>query len=282
MSLTPSGEALAAAARRRKLLVVAWRVGILLVLLALWQWLPIVPGIRKWVPVLDPFFVSSPDRIAVRTWALLTGSGNTESIWPYLLTTLGATVAGTAGGVVVGALAGLALSSNDMVDRVLRPYIMAVNATPRIALIPIIVILFGPTTRTSAASAFLLVIFIVFFNAFEGGRAIPREVTDNARILGASEVEIMRLVRLPYVVAWTFAALPNAIGFGLVGVVTAEILTGVTGMGRLLQIAISTVDATLTFSVVLLLSIAGILLVSGTAQLRARVLHWWDQPDRGE
>lgn len=269
-----------AAAGRGRRLVLGWQLAILAFALVAWQWLPAMPAVRRWVTLLDPFFISSPDRIAVKTWALLTGARNTEPIWPYLINTLGATLVGTVAGVFVGGLAGLVLSSNDLVDRVLRPYILAVNATPRIALIPIIVIVLGPTTKSSAASALLLVIFIVFFNAFEGGRTIPREVIDNARILGASKRETMLLVRLPYVVAWTFAALPNAISFGLVGVVTAEILTGVSGMGRLLQIAITTVDATLTFSVVLLLSVVGILLVSGTAQLRQRLLHWWDQPDR--
>lgn len=267
------------ATRRSHVRVFAWQLLILVIGLSVWQWLPAVPGVRNLVTALDPFFISAPDRIAARTWALLTGAENTETVWPYLLTTVAATLGGTTVGLLIGALAGLLLSSSSTLNRVLRPYIMAVNATPRIALIPIVVILLGPTPKASAASALLLVIFIVFFNALEGGRAIAQEIIDNARILGASEIQIMGLVRMPYVIAWTFAALPNAISFGLVGVVTAEILTGVNGMGRLLQIAISTVDATLTFSVVLLLSIVGILLVSSTALMRQRILHWWDQPE---
>lgn len=262
---------------RRSVLVYGWRSLLLAVFLAGWQWVPDIPGIRGTLPILDPFIISSPQRIAVELWNLCSGSAQTPTIWPYLGITLEGTGIGVAGGVLSGALLGLVLSNSQMIDDVLRPFINALNAIPRIALIPIAVIIFGTTVGASAAAAWLLVIFIVFFNAYEGGRAIDREVVFNAVILGAKPRDILLRVRLPYVLAWTFAALPNAVSFGLVGVVTSEILTGVPGVGALLVVALDSVQSTITFAVVVILAAVGVALVVATSALRRRVLFWWDQ-----
>jgi NitT/TauT family transport system permease protein len=98
----------------------------------------------------------------------------------------------------------------------------------------------------------------------------------NAWLLGGTSLEIMRHVRLPYVIVWTVLSLPNAISFGLVGAVTAEILTGQVGIGALLLQSISAVDSTLTFSVVVLLSAVGVILVKGTEFGLRRSMHWWE------
>jgi NitT/TauT family transport system permease protein len=120
----------------------------------------------------------------------------------------------------------------------------------------------------------------VFFNALEGGRQIPAATVQNVKILGARGFQIMLHVRLPYVMAWTFAALPNAIAFGIVSVVTAEILSGGVGLGGLLSQAINTVDSTLTFAIVTILAVVGATAVIVASRLRVRVLHWL--PGAGE
>jgi NitT/TauT family transport system permease protein len=265
------------AGRPRRGRVLLAQIAILVGFLAAWQWLPTIDALSSRAHILDPFFISSPSQVATKVWEFLTGTGDTQPIWPYLAKTLEATLLGTAGGIIVGSLAGLVLSNSDTANAIFRPFIVAANAVPRVALIPVIVIVFGPTMRSSAISALLLVVFIVFFNAYEGGRNIAPEVLANARILGASPRKVMTRVRLPYVMAWVFAALPNAISFGLVGTVTTEILAGVPGMGRLLVLSINLVDATTTFAVVVILSVVGVVLVGLTSLARARLLRWWDK-----
>ena len=148
---------------------------------------------------------------------------------------------------------GLLLSESDFLERVFRPYVVALNAVPRIALIPIIVIIVGNNAKSSAVTSAIIVVFLVFYNAFEGGRSVPREMLQNATILGARRWSRMLRIRMPFVLAWTFATLPNAISFGLVGAVTAELFTGSGGIGQVLVQAVNTVDATLTFAVVVIL-----------------------------
>src|SRR4051794_24112891 len=105
--------------------VLAVQLAIVTGVLALWGWLPPIPGARTVVPVMDPFVISSPSRVVVEIGRLATGAHQTPLIWPYLWTTLIATAIGTASGLVLGAVAGLLLSNNDFADRVLRPFIVA-------------------------------------------------------------------------------------------------------------------------------------------------------------
>jgi len=179
-------------------------------------------------------------------------------------------------GTVLGAGCGLLLSNSRTLQRVVSPFLTFLNATPRIALIPIFVILAGPTLTTTVLTAVFIVFFLVFYNAYRGGTSVPRAVVQNVELLGASRREVMRQVRLPYVLVWTFASLPNAISFGLVSVVTAELLTGQLGMGRLLLDSVSRVDSTLTFAVVVVLAVVGVVLVTVTEFVSRRALHWWD------
>ena len=250
------------------------RIFILVAFLTGWEFLPSIAALRSAIPLFDPFVISSPTRIARELWALASGHG-APSVWPYLLKTLESTVVGTAIGIAAGAIIGLILCNSQLLAEIWEPFITLLNATPRIALIPIMVIIFGPNGVATAAGAVLLVSFITFYNAFEGGRAIAPEVLQNARILGCSKWGVMFRIRGPYVMAWTFATVPNAVSFGLVGVVTGEVLSGVAGMGSLLTTAINSVEATLTFGVVVYLAFFGLLLVSIVSLLRRRLLHWW-------
>jgi NitT/TauT family transport system permease protein len=267
------------AARRRRGRIIAVQLLILVAFLLMWEFLPKVGWLSDRLTFLDPYFISSPSEIWATLGDLASGRDNSPEMWPFARATVEASLIGTFLGTVLGAGAGLVLSNSRMLSDVLRPFIIALNAVPRIALIPIIVIIFGPTMKASVFTAITVVFFVVFFNAYEGGRTVPPQVLENARLLGASKTQLMWRVRWPHVLAWTVTALPNAVSFGLVSVVTAEILTGTVGMGRLLLDSVTTVQASLTFAVVVVLSILGIVLVAIAEVIQRRWLHWWAQGD---
>jgi NitT/TauT family transport system permease protein len=262
--------------RRLKLpSVIVLRCAVVAAVLGAWQYLPQWLWLRHYIPVLDPFFVSSPSLVAVRLGDLLAGSGDTPAVWPYLWFTLQGMLIGAALGIALGMSFGLAFSNDPRLRQVLNPFVNAVNATPRIALVPVFVIMLGPTIKSSVAVAVTVVFFAVFYNAYVGGSSIAKEMIQNSVLLGATRTEVMWRVRMMHVLVWTFASLPNAISLALISVITAEILSGSGGMGQLIVQALQNNDATLTFSVVVLLAIIGTLLVSGTDWLKRRVLHWW-------
>lgn len=251
------------------------QVILIVIVLGAWQFLPLIPGISNVISFLNPYFISSPTKIVVELANLATGANATTTAWPFLGATLAATLIGTAAGMILGGLVALWLSSSPKVSRLLRPWLVAFNAVPRVALIPIFVIIFGPNEKASAVAALSVVFFVVFFNAFEGARTVAPHIIANAAVLGATQLQIMFRVRLRFVMGWALAALPNAISFGLVTVVTSEILTGTEGMGRLLLDSVNTVDATLTFAVVVALSIVGLILIGLANLVERRWMGWW-------
>ena len=264
-------------ARRRRLSVTASQLAVLAAVLLAWQYLPDIGWLRAQFNFLDPYYISSPSEIVVKLRDLIAPGENEPFLWDFAWPTIKASLLGTFIGTTAGALCGLVLSNMPYLSDVLRPFIVALNAVPRIALIPIIVILWGPSLTAAVVTAITVVFFVVFFNAYEGGRSVAPEVLQNARILGASRTQLMYRIRARYVLAWTVTALPNAVSFGLISVVTAEVLTGTFGMGRLLLDAVTSVQSDLTFAVVVVLSVIGMTLVGLTEILRRRWLRWWSE-----
>jgi NitT/TauT family transport system permease protein len=259
----------------RRLTITTSQIAVLATTLAAWQYLPQINWLRKQSPIFDPFFVSSPQSVWHRLGALIHGGGGQNAIWSSLRPTLEATFLGVAIGAVAGAALGVLLSHSPRASAIMRPFLSVLNTTPRIALIPIFIIIAGATLTTSVIVSVTVTFFLIFWNAYSGGRSVRREMIQNAQLLGASNFEIMRQIRLPYVIGWTFASLPNAISLGLSAVVAAEFLTGQHGLGLLLNTSISTVDATLTFSIVVILVVLGVGLVVLTNLVSRRLLHWW-------
>jgi NitT/TauT family transport system permease protein len=254
--------------------VIGCRVAVVIAFLLAWEYLPKIDWLSEHWKFLNPFFISSPTQVAQQLYDLITGSNGSVSIWSYLRNTLVATLLGTAIGVLAGLLVGLLLSNSKPLAEVFGFFIVAANAVPRIALIPVIVLLFGVGLKTSIAAAVLVVFFLTFFNAFEGGRRVPVAMLENAQVMGASRLHVLRELRVPYVALWTFASLPNAISFGLIVVVATELLTGVKGVGQLMLVGSSTLNASLTFAVVVFLSVTGVALLTVAERAKRRILHW--------
>lgn len=254
-----------------------WRLVVLAVFLAAWQWLPDVGALREHVHFLNPFFISSPERVAKQIWVFAVPDGKSEAIWPYLGGTMEATLIGFAVGTALGFVVGLALSNMPRVNAVLQTYLVALNSVPRIALVPVIILIAGPGTASAVLSAVIVVFFITFFSAYEGGTHVPPAVLSNAKVMKASALRVMVSVRLPYVVLWIFAVIPNAVAFSLIAAVTTEILAGSGGVGALLLTATSNLDATVTMAIVIFLSVAGVILLRGATFARRRILFWADE-----
>jgi NitT/TauT family transport system permease protein len=222
--------------------------------------------------VFDPFFISQPSLIVARIyeWAW----PGPFSLWPHLFDTLQATFLGLFVGAGSGFLVGLALAQNKFLARVFHPFIVALNSMPRVAFVPLITLLFGFGLASKVVTAWFVVFFLLFFNTYKGSLSVQRELIEFCRTLGASHGQILWRVRVPYGAAWTFAALPNAVSFALIGVVLSEFVGSGTGMGYLMIQALAALNATDMFAAIGVLSIAGLTLVYIVQFVERRVLHW--------
>ena len=265
---------------RKLALLMPWRrIGILAAQLAIlgttlgaWQVLTGIPWFRT-NTFMDPFFISRPSLVIQKLydWTFGTQAG---FLWPHLVSTVGATLLGLVIAVATGFLAGLGLSQNRTLAAIFNPFIVALNSLPRIAMVPLITMIFGLGLASKVVTAWFIVFFLIFFNAFKGGVNIEQHIINFCRTLGGSSRQIMLTVRIPNSLAWTFAALPNAVSFSLIGVVISEFVGSTTGMGYLIVTALATMNATDMFATITVLGIVGIVLVSGIGMLERRLLHW--------
>ncbi|HXG16476.1 MAG TPA: ABC transporter permease [Calidithermus sp.] len=257
--------------------VLAWQLAILVALVAAWEFLTRVKAIARtpglyWV---DPFFISRPSTI-VQRFAYLMSDQVRLSLWQMALSTVQSTVWGFLVGVSTGFVAGLVLGRNDRLARVFQPYIVAFNSLPRIALVPLITMIFGFGLAAKVVLAWTIVFFIVFFNTFQGARSVDTDLIHSARFLGASERQIVRTVIVPSTLAWTFASLTPSISFALIGVVVGEFLGGESGggLGYLIIQSLGTLNAADMMVALLTLGLIGIVMAVGIRQVERRLLRW--------
>ena len=192
------------------------------------------------------------------------------------LSTVQSTLWGFVVGVSTGFVAGLVLGRNDRLARIFEPYIIAFNSLPRIALVPLITMVFGFGMLAKVVLAWTIVFFIVFFNTFQGTRSVDADLIHSARFLGAGERQIVRTVIIPSALAWTFASLTPSISFALIGVVVGEFLGGESGggLGYLIIQSLGTLNAADMMVALVALGVIGIVMALGIKQLERRLLRW--------
>jgi NitT/TauT family transport system permease protein len=275
----------------RRAVVLFWQLLILAALLVIWQWgfewsKALLP--RAYVPkILDPYFIAKPSAIwesFLRLGCLRQADGfvaclrgDENNLWLATLVTLKNTWWGFLFGSASGIAAGLVLGRSDLLARILGPYIVALNSIPRIALVPLIILMFGLGDMSKIATAWIVVFFVVFFNTFEGTRAVDRDQIAAARLLGASEWAILRTVVVPSALAWVFASLMPAVSFALIGVIVGEFIGAERGLGKLIIEAEARANASEMMVAIFVMMVVGMLLAFIVRSLQSYLLRWQQQ-----
>jgi NitT/TauT family transport system permease protein len=223
---------------------------------------------------LDPVFFSRPSDVAARVWFWAARG----TLWPNLLTTLVEAALSFLIGSALGVLVGLGLARTPFLADLLQPFLRACNALPRVVLAPVFLLWFGLGIWSKVALGVTVVFFVVFFNAFRGAREVDPVIVANARLLGASERQLMRHVFLPSALSWIFSSLHVSIGLAIIAVVVGEYILAAQGLGCLIAQAEGTADTTGVFAGMTVLAV-GVLLVGALVNACERRLVRWQQPD---
>lgn len=207
------------------------RVGIVVLFLLLWQ-----VASDRWIP---DRMISSPLHVLERIIQLV-GSG--EIIDDFVTTTT-EFLLGYAGGILTGLVLGLLLGAWPIAGKLFEPLISAINAIPKIALGPIIILWLGIGMESKIGIAVMTVFFVMFYNVYIGMRAVPRELIDTLRIFGASRLEIIRTVVLPSLNPAILSGLRSGVPFAVIGVIVGEFLAATQGLGYYIRQANDAYDA---------------------------------------
>ncbi len=272
-----------------------WQALICAAILLIWEWgFALHAFVPQLVPdLLDPYFVSKPSQIFAKFLELgcfktKLGVNNSLSdgsfgkcldkfennLWAATAVTLRNTFFGFVTGVASGFVMGLVLGRSQRLSDIFQPFITAVNSIPRIALAPIIILAFGIGDTSKIVTSWIVVVFLVFFNTFEGARSIDEGFVNVARLLGASEWQVTRTVIIPSTMAWVFASLSPAISFALIGVIVGEFIGAERGIGRLIIESEARAEASGMMVAVVVLMLVGVVLSALIARLQAYLLRW--------
>ena len=224
---------------------------------------------------VDPLYLSYPTAI-VRAAVQLLIVGDIQR---QALGSMGAYLVGLLASLVVGIAVGLLMGRYRLAEYLLDPYVYALDATPRVALIPLFLLWFGLGTSSKIAIIFLSGLFPVLMNTFSGVRTVSASLVDVGRAYGAGEGKIFAKIIVPASLPFIMAGVRLAVGRALIGIITAEMYTAVTGLGALL-IRYSSALATDKFFVpVIFLALLGVILTA-VAEALERYFTPWKETER--
>ncbi len=257
-----------------------WQAGLLAAVVGFW-YLMTTPGL---VPpfMFDndrqaAFFFGEPVKVGQRIWVWFVAEAD---IYRHLAVTLVETLLAFGVGSILGLGAGLWLALSPMASAILEPYVKALNSMPRIILAPIFSVWFGLGIASKVALGVTLVFFIVFFNVYQGVKEVSPVVLANARMLGASNKQLLRHVYLPSATSWVFSSLHTSVGLAFVGAVVGEYLGSSQGVGYLILQAEGTFDINTVMAGIVVLTVFALVLDAAVGKVEKRLMKW--QPRAGE
>lgn len=192
----------------------------------------------------------------------------------FCLETFWTTLIGFLLAIAGGLLMGLAIGASPFVYSGLYPLLIAFNAVPKVAIVPILMIWVGVGALPAIITAFAISFFPIVVNVATGLATIEPEMRDVLRSLGATRTEILTKVGIPRAMPYLFASLKVAITLAFIGSVISETVGGNRGIGFLMLSAGARNDAPTTFAGLFAIAIMGVLMYAVCALAEKRMTRW--------
>lgn len=203
--------------------IVITRILILVIFIGLWQ----IGANFKWI---DPFLTSSPTRV-VKSFVSLYEDG---SLFKHIGITCYETILGFSLGTILGALIAVILWSCPFVSKILDPYLVVLNALPKVALAPIIIFWIGNGMPAIIVIALLISVITTIISVLTGFNEIDKEKIMLMNTFRASKIQILHYLIFPYSIPIFISALKINVGLSWVGVIMGEFLVAKNGLGFLI------------------------------------------------
>jgi ABC-type nitrate/sulfonate/bicarbonate transport system permease component len=220
--------------------------------------------------LINPMFMSAPSLIVKAAWQMFASGeiwndlyiSGIEFVWGYVLS------------IVVAIPFGIAIGWYKKFAYVCDPFVNAMNATPRVALLPLVIIWLGIGILSKVGIIFLGAVFPLLINTRDGVKTTPANLLTAARSFGASEWQIFKSVVLPSTVPFILTGLRLAVGRALIGVMVGELYAATAGIGFMITVAGATFQTDKVFVGVLIFAISGMVLTDLIDRYEARFDKW--------
>jgi ABC-type nitrate/sulfonate/bicarbonate transport system permease component len=213
------------------------------------------------------------------TFAAMYNGFATGVIWPQLSHSMQNFAIGMIISAVIGIPVGLLMGSNRLADTVLSPYVWAMTSLPRVALIPLLILILGFGNAMQLTIIVLSAVFPIMVNCMAGVKTVDPSLLRAGRAFGANKVQLYVKIILPFTLPFVISGVNQGIARGLVGMLIGELLGGGgQGMGFLLDRAGEQFDAPMLYATLILLAVMSVGLVQGMRWVERRAAPWRDLP----
>jgi NitT/TauT family transport system permease protein len=209
---------------------------------------------------VNSFWFSKPSLILVRV-ANMALDG---SLWYHLGATLQEILLGLVIGMAGGVFLGIGLAYSGIFQHWINPYILALFSLPKASLAPLFVIWLGIGLLSKVVMVITMVIFVVFYNIYDGIRGLDPDLTDMMRAFCAKPGKWLKWVILPSLATWIINSLRISIGNATIGAVISEMIGASRGIGYYITYSSGILDTTGTF--------AGLFIVMAIALVLGRLV----------
>jgi len=221
-------------------------------------------------PFFNPLWIPKPSDVAL---ALVQWAGD-GSIWQDILTTLTEVLYGFVIGVVAALVVVALLSLSKFATDVFMPFIMAAYSLPKVALVPVFILLLGIGIESKVAQVSLNVFFIILLTMLAGMQSINPVLSRSIQIIGASQLEILRMVKLPAALAWLFSGMRLSARYAIGGAVVVEVLSSNRGIGFRAAQATNQLEPAGVFAAAIILIIMGAAMTWILQVIENKFLAW--------
>ena len=241
--------------------IVAVQVGILVVIIAGWE-------IGAATGFVDKFFWSHPSAI-YHTLMIFFGTGDafTDIAFTFRSTILGFLI-----GTFAGSALGLSFWWSKNYAAIVQPYIICFESLPKLALAPLIVLVFGIGIASKIAIATALTLVVSTLTTFAGVKAVDPDGEKLFYSLGATRAQVFRKLVIPSCLPWIISVLRVNIGLALTGAIVGEFIASQHGLGRAIIYAGQTYDIALVWVAVSVLSALAVAMYVAVSWIE-RMLH---------
>jgi NitT/TauT family transport system permease protein len=223
---------------------------------------------------ISPLFFTGPSQVLTRAVEEWTG-GRLKQDLAYSAKNF---AIGVGLAIVSGVLLGVVIGWYRRLAMVLGPFLIGLYSTPRVALMPLILIWFGIGMWSKVFIVFIMAFFPVLINTIGGVKAIDRDLLRAARAFCASDRQIFTTVVIPGSVPFILTGVRQAISLGLIGVVVGEMFGGSEGIGYMVNYGGQTFQTDTVFLGVMIIAFAGIVLTWLAERLERHFSRW--RPER--
>jgi ABC-type nitrate/sulfonate/bicarbonate transport system permease component len=223
---------------------------------------------------ISPLFFTGPSQVVARFQAEWT-QGRLKADMLYSGRNF---AVGVGAAIACGVVAGIVIGWYRRLAMVVEPFLTALYSTPRVALVPLVLIWFGIGMWSKVFIVFINAVFPVLVNTIGGVRAIDRDLLRAARAFCASDWQIFTTVVLPGSVPFILTGVRQAVALGLIGVVVGEMFGGSEGIGYMVNYGGQTFQTDTVFLGVVIIAFAGIVLTWLAERLERHFSRW--RPER--